>query len=130
MIIFSIVGTTGFLKKCESPGLSRPFLTQFPSKRFPFPSKRFHMKGQGFGNKMYISDLVTDVGSLYTVRFKNRRRTFRFRCTSKQRQFSHQHIQSENEVYIYDEQVYSRAYLPNGARIWFKLYLYPIPPKQ
>ena len=36
-----------------------PFLTQFP-----------HIQGQGFGNKMYISELFIVVGYLHTAGFK------------------------------------------------------------
>ena len=43
--------------------LSRPFLTQFPCTRC-------HIKEQGFGNKMHISDLFTVAGYLYTAGFK------------------------------------------------------------
>ena len=43
--------------------LSWPFLTRFPRTKC-------HIKGQGFGNKMYISDLFTVVGCLHTAGFK------------------------------------------------------------
>ena len=46
-----------------------PFCTRFPHMRC-------HIKGQGFGNKMYISELFTVVGYLHTAGFKNRRGTF------------------------------------------------------
>ena len=46
--------------------LSLPFLTRFPHMRC-------HIQGQGFGNKMYISELFTVVGYLHTAGFKNRR---------------------------------------------------------
>ena len=41
-----------------------PFLTRFPHMRC-------HIQGQGFGNKMYISELFTVVGYLHTTGFKN-----------------------------------------------------------
>ena len=46
--------------------LSRPFLTQFLRTRC-------HIQGQGYGNKMFISDLFTVVGYLHTAGFRNRR---------------------------------------------------------
>ena len=45
--------------------LSLPFLTRFPHMRC-------RIQGQGFGNKMYISEFFTVVGYLYTGGFKNR----------------------------------------------------------
>ena len=46
--------------------LSLPFLTRFPHMRC-------HIQGQGFGNKMYVTELLTVVGYLHTADFKNRR---------------------------------------------------------
>ena len=62
----------GFLKSASfserelpvSGFLSLPFLTRFPHKRC-------HILGQGFGNEMYISELLTVVGYLHTAGFKN-----------------------------------------------------------
>ena len=61
----------GFLKSTSfservlpvSGFLSLPFLTRFPHMRC-------HIQGQGFGNKMYISELFTVVGYLHTAGFK------------------------------------------------------------
>ena len=44
--------------------LSLSFLTRFPHVRC-------HILGQGFGNKMYISELFTVVGFLHRAGFKN-----------------------------------------------------------
>ena len=59
-------------KKCKfseqvlpvSGFLSLPFLTRFPHMRC-------HIQGQGFDNKMYISEIFTVVGYLHTAGFKN-----------------------------------------------------------
>ena len=64
----------GFLKSASfservspvSGFLSLPFLTRFPHMRW-------HIQGQGFGNKMYISELFTVIGYLHTAGFKTRR---------------------------------------------------------
>ena len=53
--------------------LSPPFLTRFPHTRC-------HFQRQGFGNKMYISELFIVVGYLHTAGFKNRRGTFCAKC--------------------------------------------------
>ena len=37
-----------------------------------FPHMKCHIQGQGFGNKIYISELFTVVGYLHTTGFKNR----------------------------------------------------------
>ena len=42
--------------------ISLPFLTQFPQMKC-------HIQGQGFGNKIYISELFTVVGYLHTADF-------------------------------------------------------------
>ena len=55
--------------------LSMPNLTQFPHMRC-------HIQGQGFGNKMYISELFTVVGYLHTADYKNRQGTFYAKCIS------------------------------------------------
>ena len=57
-VILRVLLVSGFL--------SLPFLTRFPHMRC-------HIQGQGFGNKMYISELFTVVGYLHTAGFKNRR---------------------------------------------------------
>ena len=57
-----------------SGSLSRPFLTWFPCTSC-------HIKEQGFGNKLYISEVFTVVGYLHTAGFKNRRGTFCTKCT-------------------------------------------------
>ena len=67
---YSNVVPIGIVKKCKLGSrnlcvlglLSWPFLTQFPRDRF-------HIKGQGFGNKMYISELSIDDLYLFTVGF-------------------------------------------------------------
>ena len=46
--------------------LSLPFIARFAHMRC-------HIQGQGFGNKMYISELFTVVGYLHTACFKNSR---------------------------------------------------------
>ena len=56
-----------------SDHLSRLFLTWFPHTRC-------HIKGQGFGNKMYISKLFTIVGYFHMAGFKNNQETYCAKC--------------------------------------------------
>ena len=49
--------------------ISLPFLTQFPQMKC-------HIQGQGFANKIYISELFTVVGYLHTADLKKNRGTF------------------------------------------------------
>ena len=42
------------------------------------------MQGQGFGNKMYISELFTVVGYLHTAGFKNRIGNYFAKCNRRQ----------------------------------------------
>ena len=58
--------------------LSLPFLTRFPHITC-------HIQGQGFGNKMYISELFTVVGYLHTAGFKNHRGINFAKCRCKKK---------------------------------------------
>ena len=72
MVVLQCSTYIGFFKSASfseqvlpvSGFLSLPFLAWFPSMRC-------HIQGQGFGNKMYISELFTVVGYLHTAGFKN-----------------------------------------------------------
>ena len=61
----NLSATFGECIRCVSGLLSRPFLTRFPRTRC-------HIKEWGFGNKMFISDLITVSEYLHTTGFKNR----------------------------------------------------------
>ena len=50
-----------------------------------FPHMRCHILGQGFGNKVYISELFTVVGYFYMAGYKNRRGISCAKCTIRRK---------------------------------------------
>ena len=59
--------------------LSQLFLTRFPHTSY-------NIKGQGFGNKMHISELFTVAGYFHMAGFINCREIFCAKCTSSAQQ--------------------------------------------